>query len=128
MTFPALTPSSRSFDPGNYPVKAYNAQDGAEIRFLYGDKRVAAKLQLTYTNITDANAEEFIDHFDDMNGTFELFDLPTGKDALGGWSEETATLDAPEGSKWRYAQPPQLNSVYPGVSSVTVNLISATSA
>jgi len=128
-TFPTLTPSSRSFQPGNYPVKAFNAQDGAEIRFLYGDKRVAAQLQLGYANITDPNAKSFMDHYEAMKGTFQTFEFESGNDALNGWSPSTDnTLNAPPGSKWRYAEPPQLESVYPGISSVTVNLISATTS
>ena len=123
-SFPSLKPSSRSFDPGNYPVKAYNAQDGAEFRILYGNKRVAAKLQLSYNNISDTEAADFVEHFDHTKGTFTLFTI--NNDTKSGFSGGSAIIDKPSGSKWRYAEPPQLQSVYPGVSNVTVNLISAT--
>ena len=79
-TYPQLVPSSRSFDPGNFAVKSYNAQDGAEVRFIYGDKRVGMKLQLTYQNISDTDAEAFINHFHKMKGTFTQFLLGTGTD------------------------------------------------
>ena len=67
-TYPQLVPSSRSFDPGNFAVKSYNAQDGAEVRFIYGDKRVGMKLQLTYQNISDTDAEAFINHLPQDEG------------------------------------------------------------
>ena len=51
MTFPTLAPSSRSFEPGNWAVKNYNAMSGAEIRIRYGDKRFNARLSLQYQNI-----------------------------------------------------------------------------
>lgn len=127
-TFPQLVPSARRFDPGNFAVKAYNAQDGAEIRFLYGDKRVGMKLQLTYENISDANAELFMDHFHDCQGTFQQFLLGTGgAGAKRGWEGDANTIGAEYwGSRWRYENPPQLQSIYPGVSTVSVNLIAAT--
>jgi hypothetical protein len=36
MAFPTLTPTSREFTPGAWPIKNYNSQSGAEIRILYG--------------------------------------------------------------------------------------------
>ena len=125
MTFPQLKPTSRSFDAGDFSNKKYNAQNGAEFRILYGDKRVGMKLQLTYSNITDADASQFIDHYHNMQGTYQQFDI--GLNAKGGWQAGTAYIGAVFwGSQWRYESPPQLQSVYPGVSSVTVNLKAAT--
>jgi hypothetical protein len=43
MPFPVLRPTSRDFKPGDYPIKAYNAQSGAEVRILYGDTRSKAE-------------------------------------------------------------------------------------
>ena len=129
-TYPQLVPSSRSFDPGNFAVKSYNAQDGAEVRFIYGDKRVGMKLQLTYQNISDTDAEAFINHFHKMKGTFTQFLLGTGQTgAKKGWEADPNTLGAELwGCNWRYESPPQLQSIYPGVSTVTVNLIGATAS
>ena len=129
-TYPQLVPSSRSFDPGNFAVKSYNAQDGAEVRFIYGDKRVGMKLQLTYQNISDTDAEAFINHFHKMKGTFTQFLLGTGQaGAKKGWEGSANYLGAEFwGSRWRYESPPQLQSIYPGVSTVTVNLIGATAS
>ncbi len=68
MAFPSLTPTARQFDPGDYPIKTFNAQSGAEVRILYGNQRTKMKLSLSFANITDANAELFIDHFDEVDG------------------------------------------------------------
>ena len=64
MDFPALTPTARSFESGDFPIKTFKAQNGAETRILYGSNRTNMKLQLTYANITDAQAEQFLDHFE----------------------------------------------------------------
>lgn len=83
MAFPILKPSSRSYDPGSYPVKTFKAQNGKETRILYGSERTDVKLSLSYANIGDPNAELFLDHYDEVQGTFQTFNLPG--QALGGW-------------------------------------------
>ncbi len=126
MAYPSdISPSGRSYSAGNYPSKAYQAQDGAEVRILYGNKRVGASLQLVYSNITDTSAQLFLDHYDQMKGTFEQFTL-SGKVVTSGWSGSPDGLNAPEGTSWRYAGAPQLQSIYPGRSSVTVDLVAMT--
>lgn len=90
MAFPILKPSSRSYDPGTYPVKVFKAQNGQETRILYGSERTEVKLSLSYANIGDANAEQFLDHYDQVQGTFSTFDLPDN--ALAGWSSNTDAL------------------------------------
>lgn len=91
MPYPTdLKPTSRSFSAGDYPVKAFKSQNGAETRILYGNSRTDVKLQLSYENIGDASAELFLDHFDETKGTFSTFDLPVG--SLAGWSGNTDAL------------------------------------
>ena len=121
MAFPTLTPTSREFSPGAWPIKNYNSQSGAEIRILYGSQRTNAKLGLSYENVTDANAQLFIDDFNSNIGTLRTFTLPSS--TQNGWNGSAATLDAPPGTKWRYESEPQIRSVRPGRSSVTVNLV-----
>ena len=120
MAFPSLTPTGRQFTPGNFPSKTYNSQSGAEVRILYGSRRVNATLSLSYANVTDANAESFLDDYSDQLGTFRTFTLPSA--AFEGWSGAASTLDAPSGTKWRYDAEPQVQAVRPGISSVTVSL------
>jgi len=122
MDFPALTPTSRSFESGDFPIKTFKAQNGAETRILYGSNRTNMKLQLTYANVTDAQAEQFLDHYEFVRGTFDTFNL--GQPARGGWKGNTEALGAQTtGNKYRYENPPQLAQVRAGTSTVTVNLI-----
>jgi len=134
MTFPItktnggdLVPSARTFESGDYPVKTYKAQNGAEHRILYGSNRTNMKLSLTYANIPDADAEQFLDHYDLVQGTFQTFALgsinglsPT----RGGWEGNNDALGAQTHSNnYRYEGPPQVAQVALGRSTVTVNLI-----
>ena len=88
------------------------------------------KLQLTYSALTDQEAELFINHYAQQLGTFSAFWLvgTTGDrynvGAKGGWAGDPGSLGADgQNNEWRYAQPVQVVSVYPGVSNVTVSLI-----
>lgn len=127
MAFPLLVPTSRSFEPGDYPVKTFKAQNGKEHRILYGSNRTNMKLSLSYANITDANAELFLDHYDEVQGTFGTFvvggfDVSSGGKA--GWEGNKDVLGAQsQGNNYRYESPPQMVQVRPGISTVTVNLI-----
>jgi hypothetical protein len=121
MAFPVLTPTSREFAPGSWPVKTYNSQSGAEVRILYGSQRTNAKLSLGYDNITDANAQAFLDDYASQYGTLRTFTLPTA--VRNGWGGSGSSIDAPPGTAWRYESEPQVRNVRPGRSSVTVNLV-----
>lgn len=123
-----LVPSSRSYESGDFPVKTYKAQNGSEVRILYGSNRTNMKLSLTYANIKDADAEQFLDHYIAVQGTFKtfgigVFDQNQGS-ARGGWDGRRDSLGAAtSGNAYRYESAPQLVQVRPGVSTVTVNLI-----
>jgi hypothetical protein len=122
MPFPALRPTSRDFKPGDYPVKTYSAQSGAEVRILYGDTRTKMEMALSYDNISDAQAEQFLTHYDETKGTFNTFFIPN--ETKIGWTADLSSIGAGRaGSRFRYAEPPQVTAVRPGRSSVRVNLV-----
>lgn len=121
MAYPTLVPSSRNYNSGDYPVKTFRAQSGSESRILYGNRRTGMTLELQYDNITDANAELFLDHYDETKGSYATFTLSSG--ALTGWTGNTDALDAATANSWRYEQPPQVSNVRPGISSVQIRLI-----
>lgn len=122
MPFPTFSPTSRSTTTGDYPVKTFKAQSGAEVRILYGSKRTGMELDLSYDNISDTSADDFVTHYDEVKGTFSTFALPA--DVLAGWSGDASQLNASlTGNQWRYAGPPSISSVRPGISSVQVKLV-----
>ena len=90
MAFPTLVPTGRTYDTARYPVKTFKAQKGTEHRILYGTERTDVKLSLSYANIGDANAEQFLDHYDEVQGTFQTFAIPDN--ALAGWGSNTDAL------------------------------------
>ena len=94
MAFPILKPSSRTYDPGTYPVKVFKAQNGQETRILYGSERTEVKLSLTYANIGDPNAELFLDHYDEVQGTFQTFKI--AEQAFAGFTGNRDSLQPAE--------------------------------
>jgi len=122
MTLPLLTPSSRQYDPGDWPVRTYNAQNGSEVRLLYGSQRFGLTLTLTFSNISDSDAELFLDDYLSKNGTYRAFTFTTDEtNALfNGWKGTPVALTPPEGVEWRYDGPPKIESVVPGVSTVQI--------
>jgi hypothetical protein len=121
MPFPALQPTRRDFTPGNWPVKSYKSQSGAEVRILYGDTRTSMELTLGYDNISDAQAEQFLTHYDETKGTYNTFTINSSTKA--GWTGTGAAIDSGAINRWRYADPPQVTAVKPGRSSVRVSLL-----
>ena len=120
--FPTLKPSSRSIDFGEYPVKTFTSQSGKETRILYGNKRTNIKMQLTFANITDAQADAFVLHFDYVKGIFDTFEL-SGSEWRAGWDGIQSRIELPEGCRWRYESAPRIQQIFPGISTVTVSLI-----
>jgi hypothetical protein len=122
MPFPALRPTSRDFTPGDWPVKSYKSQSGAEVRILYGDTRTNMEMTLGYDNISDAQAEQFLTHYDETKGTYNTFLINDLTKA--GWAGARGSIGAESiGNRWRYADPPQITAVKPGRSSVRVSLL-----
>ena len=124
MAFPTLVPTARSFEAGDYPVKTFKAQNGKEHRILYGSNRTNMRLSLSYANITDANAELFLDHYDEVQGTFQTFSIGDLEETRGGWKGNADAIGAQDHeNNYRYEGPPRVAQVRPGISTVTVNLI-----
>lgn len=118
MAFPSLAPTARSFDPGDWPIKRFNSQSGAEIRILYGSQRVNARLELSYDNITDSEAQQFLTDYYSQLGTLRTFTVPSAVTA-----GTSVNMSAPSQTNWRYDAQPTVSSVRPGVSSVRVSLV-----
>ena len=118
--FPAIRPTSRSYRPGKFPQVEFRALNGATTIIRYGQKPFDSELRLTFANITDAEAAEIVDHYEERmalfsNVTFSASNVLAGLGSA--LSDQLAELGT--GLIWRYAEPPQVESVYPGVSTVT---------
>ena len=119
--FPSIAPTSRAYAAGNWPVKSYNAMDGVEVRILYGSRRFSHGFDLTYQNIPDAIAEQFLQHYFEQQGTYKTFAVAT--EVASGWAGSSDFFNAGVRTQYRYAEPPKQSSVYPGVSTIQIKLV-----
>jgi hypothetical protein len=120
--FPALKPTARSFQLGQYPVKTYRAMSGAVVRRSFGNKPFGYTLDLQYENVPEATVNTIIDHYNGQQGGTLGFAIDAA--VFAGY---TVTLQGkvrnPSGIEWLYAEPPNVSSVIAGISTVTVKLI-----
>ena len=129
--FPSIVPTSRSFQPGDWPIKRFTSQNGSEVRILRGNSRVNSQLELGYDNISDTEANKFLTHYREVQGTFKTWYFPKppsdGKfvEAFRGWGGPSTTEleTSPWGMAWRYAEPPQVTQVKLGISNIRLRLI-----
>lgn len=115
---------------GDYPTKTYTSLSGAIFKRAFGNRQTGYTLNLTFRNIGDTSelrslsgtAKQIIDHYNSVDGTYDKFNLPDRM--FAGMDDGLETLiQAPSNISWRYAAPPQVESVKTGVSTVIVSFI-----
>jgi hypothetical protein len=129
--FPNLTPSQRVYLPGTFPANEFQGLNGAVTTIQYGSKPVDSQLQMTFQNITDDEAYLIYDNYIKANGgkdvdTGERDFVSLSSPALAGiYSSDLQRVigeQNPSKLRYRYVSPPQITSVFPGISTVTVEL------
>ena len=124
--FPSIEPTARSFTAPTWPTTTQTSQSGVITRRLWGSRPNRAPLNLQFTNTTDANAAAILEAYNAAKGSIDRLILPdilfngaTG--ALRYWLDATANG---AGLIWCFTEksPPQVESVAPGRSNVTVSL------
>lgn len=126
ITFPSIQPTSRSFVAPRFATTGMRSQSGVTTRRLWGSRPSEAQLALTFANITDNNAALIAKAYNDAKGPTTDLTLPTllfkgASTSLTTWLNTSATG---AGMKWYFTEePPNIESVAPGRSSVRVNLV-----
>lgn len=122
ITLPNLTPTTRSYTPPKFATGVTYAMNGRSVRRVFASGVGQAGLTLTYENITDNHAYDFLTCFDACYGSVRPVMLP--ENALGGMSSSLQGIlaSASRYTTWRWAQPPRIDSVSVGRSTVSVTL------
>lgn len=130
---------------GDLPSKIYRAMSGATVRRAFGNKKTEYRMKLQFKNLgddvsvlggTQRTVKEILDHYCEANGTFDNFNLGGTFESnnvpvsglFGGMGADTADYFRGNAShspevRWRYAKPPEVQSVKAGLSNVSVELI-----
>ena len=118
-----ITPSTRSYSPGEYPQVEFEAQNGVKTVIRYGKNRTGSSLSLGFDNILDSDAAAILKNYEDINSiwdevTFSGTNVINGADStLQSYLIERTEL------KWRYDGPPEVTSVVPGRSNVQCKFV-----
>ena len=125
VAFPNYRPSSRRYSPGEYAQRQFQAQNGAVTTLRYGNKRSSARLDLTFSNISDAAAYAILENYEDVTVANDWVTFTTANVAVGAQNNLHQYIREVGGSglHWRYAEPPQVESVRPGISTVSVSFV-----
>jgi len=130
--FPEICPTSRSYDPGEFPRTLFESQNGAVTAIYFGFRPYNSKLQMTFNNISDDDAYLIVNHYKQCNradgdGEWNYAEMPrNATHAMGGISNsqlQNVMAENSDNRRYRYAEPPVVTSVFPGRSSVSVKLV-----
>lgn len=120
---PALIPSARTLVPGQYPVRRFQAINGAATRRLYGKLDYDYFLDLTYGNeagLTDVQTESIWSVWQDAYGHTDPVTLPS--QVFAGMAAALPAQISGHVTWYFDEQPPQIEPTVPGRSRITVRL------
>lgn len=124
--FPEIQPTSRSFVAPAWQTTTETSQSGVITRRLWGSRPSRATLNLQFNNINDTNTSAILSAYNSAKGSVDSLTLPdiifNGADSsLKLWLDSSATG---AGLLWCFTEgsPPQVESIAPGLSNVSVSL------
>ena len=132
--FPNIAPTRRSYTPARFPIREFQGLNGAVSTIQFGQKAVDSRLEMTFQNITDDQAYEIFENYEEvMNGrddtTNEADYIELNGQMKGVANADLALVMSENPSqsgkqllRYRYAEPPRIESTFPGRSTVTVVL------
>lgn len=122
VAFPEVTPSSMDFTAPEFPIKTNTSLSGVVSRRAFGNRGSRAVLSLNFDNLPDATAVEFLNSWKLAKGQLESLSLSSI--VFNGASSDLSAYLSDGGDTliWHFSEPPQLQRVKPGISSVRVVL------
>ena len=117
--YPSLCPTRRSWTPGQFPTRRFNAINGAGKTRLYGSRAFDATLALEYL-LSDSELAQLLACYTAARGPYDQLELP--EETFVGLSADVQA-EIPDYLTWRWSDTPTVESVAPGRSRVRVQLI-----
>lgn len=124
--FPEIQPTGRSFVAPAWQTTTETSQSGVVTRRLWGSRPSRAILNLQFNNIGDDNTSAILSAYNSAKGSVDSLTMPeilfNGATAtLKSWLDSSATG---AGLIWCFTEgsPPQVESIAPGLSNVSVSL------
>jgi len=111
---PGIVPSARPYSMGQWPQKRMKMRNGRTLRWGLSSKPSGDRMELTWENITYAQAEQLCEVWDRSYGMYGQLTLPTA--ILAGTSGALNTFLATPypGATWHFVGNPQVEAVKAG--------------
>ena len=108
---PGITPTARPYSMGEWPQERMKMRNGRVARWSLSSRPTGDTMELSWENITFAQAELLVSAWDANYGIYGQVTLPP--EALAGTSSELSNLlIAPfPGATWHFTENPQVVSV-----------------
>ena len=117
-TFPSLTPSTRTFTPGEYPHTPFATYNGGQNRVRHSNVMLSSSVRLSFIALAEADMLSILSHYQGQFGGFESFTLPSSI-----WSGVTTISDYElTDYRWQYAESPTVDDAYCGRYNVELTL------
>ena len=117
-TFPALTPATRAFTPGEYPHTPFSTYNGLQNRVRHSNVMLSSSVRLSFIALAEADMLSILSHYQGQFGSFESFTLPSSI-----WSGVTTISDYElTDYRWRYTDPPSVDDAHCGLYNVELAL------
>lgn len=106
-SFPTLTPSTRTYSPGEFPSTAHPLLSGSEVRVRHSNTVLGVRMRLTFAAASSDDILAVRNHYNGRRGGFLPFAIPV--DLLSGvFTPDDFT---PAGHQWVYVARPQVVDV-----------------
>jgi len=111
---PGIVPSARLYSMGQWPQKRMKMRNGRTLRWGLSSKPSGDRMELTWENITYAQAEQLCEVWDRNYGIYGILTLPP--ETLAGTSGALNTFLAIPypGATWHFVGNPQVGAVKAG--------------
>ena len=115
--FPSIPPSSRTYNPGEFPQTVFEAQNGATAVIRFGKNRVNSSLKLGFTALNDADVYRIFQHYEDVNSEWNYVSFGTTHGAASGVENDFLKdyiREKNSGLRYRYSKPPEITATFKG--------------
>lgn len=121
VSFPNIKPTSRRYAPGDFAQTRFESLNGATTVIRYSNKRKNSELSLTFANISDSDAYQILYNYERVNSAWDYvyFGYSNALTGVQGSLDDYISETTDPRLRWRYAEAPQIESVKPGISTVT---------
>ena len=126
LTLPDYTPTSRAYTPGVIPETKFEGQNGTTTFVRFGNIPINVKLQMSYQNVDESVAFEFIEFYNDVIVQDEAVRITNRQKATKDIKDndfKDLVAGRNDALTYRFAGPPQIQFLQANRYNVNIDLV-----